>query len=86
MTNKEAIEWLNTDDYNSVGYGEAIVMAIKALEMQMPKKPIVEEPFLYYCPTCYEYEGNKDWKNKLMFDQGYCDACGQAIDWREVAI
>lgn len=34
MTNEEAIIWLNTDDYASAGYGEALAMAIKALESQ----------------------------------------------------
>ena len=34
MTNEEAVIWLNTDDYASAGYGEALAMAIKALEQQ----------------------------------------------------
>ena len=32
MTITEAIAWLNTDDYESVGYNVALEMAIKALE------------------------------------------------------
>ena len=46
---------------------------IKALEKQIPKKPIVtskgEEEYSG-CPVC----------NKFVFDD-YCQCCGQAIDW-----
>lgn len=34
MSNEEAVIWLNTDDYASAGYGEALAMAINLLESQ----------------------------------------------------
>ena len=53
--------------------GEALGVAIEALEKQIPKKPIVtskgEEEYSG-CPVC----------NKFVFDD-YCQCCGQAIDW-----
>lgn len=64
----------------------------EALEKQISKKPIViqkgkvEEGGCYgvfYCPSCYELDGNKDWKCKVIFDQSYCECCGQKIDWSE---
>lgn len=40
MTIEEAIEWLNTDDYNTAGYREAISIAIETLEKGLkPRKP-----------------------------------------------
>jgi len=66
-------------------------MALDVLiEKQIAKKPIViqkgkvEEGGCYgvfYCPSCYELDGHKDWKCKVIFDQNYCECCGQKIDW-----
>lgn len=51
-----------------------LFFAIKALEKQIPKKPI--DKFMYVeCPTC----GNVE-----ILDCGYCPACGQKLDWEEV--
>ena len=56
---------------------------IKALEKQIPKKPIWEgDGYSYgdmvydtwYCPSCdYDYEDTEEYK--------YCPCCGQAIEW-----
>lgn len=69
---------------------EALYKAIKALEKQIPKKPIKETAKLidfqeFYCPCC---------KNKIISKmdgewlagrlQKYCDECGQALDWSEL--
>ena len=53
--------------------------AIKALEKQIPKKPIkhMANPvgFPYYeCPVC----GDSD-----VSGQKYCNECGQKLDWGE---
>ena len=58
---------------------EACLLACKALEKQIPKKPIFEReqtsPFgvddVPYCPNC---------KCSLP-EVSYCEECGQAIDW-----
>lgn len=67
---------------------EALVMAIKALEKQMPKKPrIIEEERqvdvdkwalfdICHCPICgNEMEYMNEWE--------FCWKCGQAIDWSD---
>ena len=54
---------------------------IKALEKQIPKKPIIIEETEYYfghtlCPNCEKVE--------FGFTQPcFCDRCGQAIDWSD---
>ena len=54
---------------------------IKALEKQVPKKPIIiEETEDYFghtlCPNCEKVE--------IGFTQPcFCDRCGQAIDWED---
>lgn len=80
---KAEIEWAYPMEY-----AVAFDMAIEALEKQIPKKPIIDGTDIYnakgyYCPNCYELDGHKDWKCKIVFDQCYCQACGQAIDWSE---
>lgn len=47
-------------------------MAIKALEKQIPKKP-VEVRNEIVCPTC----------KTLVGSSPYCRYCGQALDWEE---
>lgn len=66
-------------------YGEKAINvydnAIKAIEKQIPKKPIhistefKEYGFLTgYCPIC---------KEGVYQDMYYCDMCGQSLDWSE---
>lgn len=54
---------------------EALKMAIKALEKQIPKKVNKETKDSYdnvipRCPSCLK-----------MFVEDYCSKCGQKIDW-----
>lgn len=54
---------------------EAFEIAIKALEMQIPKKPKEKDCIGFNtlaCPEC---------KMALYLYEPYCDNCGQAIDW-----
>ena len=59
----------------------AIAEAQKALEKQIPKKPIIRKAEDYFgnvkhtlCPNCQETE--------FVFTQPcFCHHCGQAIDW-----
>lgn len=87
MTIEKTIEIIRTcmviDDCFVKEAGE---MAIKALEKQIPKKPILKgneyvgEELIYdtwYCPSCdMDYE--IDFTNFL-----FCPNCSQALDWSE---
>ena len=55
---------------------------IKAIEKQIPKKPLHMHKN-YYCPICKE-DGWMLWDDAIPNDMdGYCDKCGQAIDWSD---
>lgn len=84
MTSKEAMEWFKKSAAYHNGY-EPFNMAIKALEKQIPKKPILH-PFFedgtdysyYICPNrCERY-------SQVNLQDNYCRKCGQRIDWSEV--
>lgn len=102
MTESEAIEYLK-NRYLVVGnrvnggekgikrceqHNESIDMAIKALEKQIPKKPIrhaVWEDFK--CPACgsteirpYDTE-YREYDKNCEFE--YCSDCGQKLDWSD---
>ena len=61
---------------------EALDVAIKALEKQIPKKPTMRHLKHYdsytdgWCPNCEAYV-NEDSGNK------YCPNCGQKLDWSD---
>jgi hypothetical protein len=82
MTIKEAIKSLK----NIIEYWtykptevEAAEMAIKALEKQMPKKPINQSTWKE-CPTCTQGIGiDNDTPNPKAIE--YCYHCGQKLDW-----
>lgn len=92
MNYQEAIELLNellskgnfTDQYgdmdDSSHYEEAINIAVKAIEKQIPKKAKNNdyyseiERFIGACPLCNRYNVSDD-------DNNYCYVCGQALDW-----
>ena len=67
---------------------EAVNMAIKALEKQIPKKPImklyfedIEEEYLC-CQTCGDILSDRIlFENKDFYF--HCLECGQAFDWSE---
>lgn len=84
MTNKGAIDILRiilreaTECEDSISYvtdigAEPLRLAIKALEKQIPKKPIELN-----CPRC-RFNGI----NNSLWVFTYCPECGQAIDWSE---
>jgi len=82
MTPQEATMKLDkvVNKYNDCFYCEghtdeewdAVDMAMKALEKQIPKKWF-HDCGMYYCPVC----------NEFMFEGNYCPNCGQKIDWTE---
>ena len=86
MTYKEAIEILQEEhDYcQEMSYViEALEMAIKALEKEIPEKPLHMHKN-YYCPICKE-DGWMLWDDAIPNDMdNYCGKCGQAIDWSDI--
>ena len=89
MTESEAIKELHDNIYLPFGVtvsDEASRMAIKALEKQIPKKPVMkpyyedmEEEYLC-CPTCGEILTDRiPMDNKDFYF--HCLNCGQKLDW-----
>lgn len=66
----------------------AIIMAVKALEKQIPKKPLdICTPVVTWglCPIC-KGELNKllgNQPHRLFINTKYCPDCGQALDWSD---
>lgn len=83
MTESEAVKRLYRNAYRTTCYGNRVVeheenlIAIQALEKQMPKKPKEIDCIGFdtlACPEC---------KMALYLYEPYCDNCGQAIDWSD---
>ena len=56
-------------------FGEALTIAINALEKQIPKKPKTDDRYvMYICPCCNDF---------IKVNHNYCTNCGQAIDWSD---
>lgn len=95
MTQKAAINELEyQEDMRSKGIDYqvnnlVIKTAILALEKQIPKKPIVDPTNLcefqnFRCPKCNKKIISRvdgEWVAGSL--QGYCDDCGQRLDWSE---
>ena len=68
--------WTNEEEEGQLS------IIIKALEKQIPKKPLHIHKN-YYCPICKE-DGWILWDDAIPNDMdNYCGKCGQAIDWSE---
>lgn len=60
-------------------FAEALALAIRALEKQIPKKPIIETyryTTLFICPYCERKQG-------IKYKQYHCIECGQKLDWSD---
>lgn len=64
-------------------HDKAILMALKALEKQIPKKPIEKftgDEYVCECPICH---GLTDTPKEVVIQSvQYCSWCGQKLDWR----
>ena len=72
---KAEVEWNYPMDY-----AVAIDEAIKAIDKQIPKKPVSKYKYRdgeNVCPSC-ETENRC---RTVMFWEKFCPDCGQAIDW-----
>ena len=64
-----------------------IKTAIKALEKQIPKKPIIklhEYGIIdsYFCPDCDCYIRSTTTRKEIILEENvYCGSCGQKLDW-----
>lgn len=82
MTEEKALEQLKYHEYWTTysWQDEVCEIAIKALEKQIPKKPIPQDrqhirySMNYTCPSC-----GKCFSGTGIAD--YCYHCGQALDW-----
>lgn len=86
MTAKEAIQTIEAAkaevEWNyPLDYAAAFEMAIKALEKQMPKKPIsCDGRDWYLCPNCLR--AIKKRIEDSDHDIKFCPFCGKALGWR----
>lgn len=73
---KAEVEWNYPMDY-----AVAMDEAIKAVEKQIPKKPVFNSGSFHFCPTCIDE--NKTVSYDFLLDRGevYCRRCGQKILW-----
>lgn len=88
MTNQEIIESI---DYclecnnDTIPTTQEDLQTIKeALEKQIPKKPYKIKEHKqnnWYCSTCRHYLGNELELKFVCLTPGFCDCCGQKIDW-----
>ena len=53
---------------------ELMEVTVKALEQQLPQKPVLVEGFMTiaHCPVC---------NGVIAYKQDWCDKCGKKIDW-----
>lgn len=87
MTAKEAIQTIEAAkaevEWNyPLDYAVAFEMAIKALEKQIPKKPVTEKDKVIFgivCGRCPECDSAVYSTTNL-----YCHKCGQALDWSDI--
>ena len=85
MTPEEAIKtirvaFIEVEWHHPIDYAIAFGTAIKALEKQIKKKPIIEKDKVMFrkkirgnCPVC----GSAVYSTANLF----CNHCGQALDW-----
>lgn len=60
-----------------MNFNEVMDLAIKAMEKQIPKKPVFDKDGCLVCGNCGSYDGIRTEPN---FIEGYCWECGQKID------
>ena len=67
-------------------FGEALIIAIKALEKQIPKKVKIQQWIYTKCDCGYEFSkhhGDGYYSIPLEKKTNYCPKCGQKLDWSD---
>ena len=87
MTPNEALRIRNNPTFGNVDNEELSSCIDKALEKQIPKKPLdicTSVVTWGLCPIC-KGELNKlgNRPNRLFINTKYCPDCGQALDWSD---
>lgn len=87
MTEAQAADLLrymedHTDDEKML---QAAEMAVKALEHQVPAKPVIKEArhgkiSYFYCPACKRL---LVWSDGIPKGSRFCSGCGQKLDWED---
>ena len=92
MTNEEAIKliddrmcygrgrWSEHHQPEIDGYWKAGIMAVEALEKQIPQKAIGNHYAHMRCPSCNHRIPSGGGSSSRRRDN-WCNYCGQAIDW-----
>lgn len=79
MTAKDVIEYFKICKSTAETCGEALGLAVKALEKQVPFKPTrIDERKKYN----YKF-GDCKCGARVIDAYGYCSECGQALDWSD---
>lgn len=79
MKVKDLIEYFKICKLAAETCGEALGLAVEALEKQVPFKPTrIEERKEYNCKF-----GNCKCGTRVIDAYGYCSKCGQALDWSD---
>ena len=56
-------------------FGEALTVATKSIEKQIPKKPKTDDRYvMYICPCCNDF---------IKVSHNCCQNCGQKLDWSD---
>ena len=106
MTKEEALEYIKSvrefyatmekfaQTKDEAKFGEALDMAIEALQRENPKNPIINyvadfdgarrlndgwTEDSYLCPVCHTYFGE-------IYEEGYCRKCGQKLIQKRVRV
>ena len=92
MTPQEALELLNNMEFaeqyqGKQEYTDMLLLCKKALEKQIPQKPLdICTPVVTWglCPIC-KGELNKlgNQPHRVFKGTKYCPDCGQALDWSD---
>lgn len=74
---------LTTNAYINICKSTDLVIAIDAIDKQIPKEVTMFDDGVYYCPACDIVLCTESGKGTGLCADKFCWQCGQAIDWGE---